>query len=402
MEAGENSSFGQGSALAPMAIATLGAGGFLGFGGFAVGPIVASAILLASAMVLAVWVSRRQAAIVAAAVESTRSMLAATQCSKKPGCISGLEKLYESVLPVWSGQIELARSHTEESAHDLVSRFAALTRRLDATMNVSRGAANDLDGGAGLLGLLGESERELNSILSSLRSAFQVKQTLLQQVGELARFTGDLKKMAKDVGDIAKQTNLLALNAAIEAARAGEVGRGFAVVADEVRKLSALSGETGKKITETVDTVNTAIASTLTLSREYAKQDDAAIAGSSETINRVMTKFRNATQGLAESADVLRRENEQVGGEIADVLVSLQFPDRVSQILGHVRNDVDKLDGRLREHEADAGAGRRPGPIDAGAWLDELAGTYTTSEQRAVHAGTQASVVTDASDITFF
>ena len=315
--------------------------------------------------------------------------------------IDGLDELCTDVLPVWSNQIELARGHTEDSITNLSVRFANLSQRLSAAVATSNLASGGDGAQTSLVVLLQESQNELNSIVTSLRSALEIKSSMLGEIRALSQFTGDLKKMAQDVGDIAGQTNLLALNAAIEAARAGDVGRGFAVVADEVRKLSNQSAETGKKISATVETVNQAIASTLRVSEQYAKQDTEMVASSEQVIARVMAQFGTATTALSDSAEILRNESQIIGNEISEVLVALQFQDRVSQMLVHVRNDLAKLEERLQECRQERAAGTALATMDARTWLKELAQTYTMPEQHAAHDGKQTAAET-SSGITFF
>jgi methyl-accepting chemotaxis protein len=312
--------------------------------------------------------------------------------------LSGLDQLCGGVLPIWAGQIEMARGHTEDSVTALANRFAAINERIANTVASSQGASGD-----GLIALLRENEAELNSIIATLRAALATKDSMLREVSTLSQFTEQLKGMAQNVGDIAKQTNLLALNAAIEAARAGEVGRGFAVVADEVRKLSDLSGGTGKKISDTVETVNQAISATLQISQQYAAQDVAMVAQSEEIIQHVVGRTRAAALELAKSSDVLRSETQSIGGEVAEVLVALQFQDRVSQILGHVGNDMGKLKVRIDQHEQAGASGETPEAIDAGTWLEELSHTYTVPEQHVVHSGGKpVATAAEADEITFF
>lgn len=330
--------------------------------------------------------------------KSAENALENQRLEQQASHISGLDKLCVGVLPVWSRQIEMARSHTEDSVTALASRFAAINQRIVTTVNSSQGASGD-----GLIALLRENEAELNSIIATLREALATKDSMLSEISTLSKFTEQLKGMAQNVGDIAKQTNLLALNAAIEAARAGEVGRGFAVVADEVRKLSDLSGGTGKRISETVETVNQAIATTLQISQQYAAQDVAMVSQSEQIIQHVVSRTQEAALELAKSSDVLRSETQSIGDEVAEVLVALQFQDRVSQILGHVSQDMGKLNERIGEHEAGVSRGEAPPSLDASAWLDELSHTYTVPEQHVVHHGGQpVAAPADSADITFF
>ncbi|WP_390897881.1 methyl-accepting chemotaxis protein [Pseudomonas citri] len=303
------------------------------------------------------------------------------------------------VLPVWSGQIEVARSLTEDSITSLAARFADISQRVERAVSSTR---NDADEEGGLVELFGASQRELDAIVASLRAALTTKETLLHEVMVLAGLTEQLQSMAQDVGNIAKQTNLVALNAAIEAARAGEIGRGFAVVADEIRKLSSLSGDTGKRIAETVDTVSAAITSTLAISRQYAEQDEATVSHSSQVIEQVIQRFRSATTELFDSSHELRQESQSVGREIAQVLVDLQFQDRVSQVLSLVRNDLEKLHDSLAQGQRDREAGRPSSALDADAWLEQLARTYTMPELHDVHRGNAQNTASQESEITFF
>ncbi len=311
-----------------------------------------------------------------------------------------LDDLCIEVMPVWARQIEMARAHTEESINALSLRFSDISHRVEAAVSSSQEAVGGRDGGH-LVALLNDSQLELDSIVASLRSTIASKETLLREVTSLSRFTEELHRMAKEVGDIARQTNLVSLNAAIAAAHAGEEGKGFAVVAREIGKLSALSAETGKKIEGTVRTVSQAIASTLQVSRQYSQKDEVMIDQSKQLIEGVITKFRSTTNDIVESSKTLREESSMIGQEIADVLVALQFQDRTSQVLCHVRNDVEKLEQLLTDHKADLAAGRILAPLDIEGWVEDLSKTYTMPQQHAAHRG-EATACAASSDITFF
>jgi methyl-accepting chemotaxis protein len=315
-------------------------------------------------------------------------------------CRSHLDTVCASVLPVWSLQVETGRAQTEDAVTALAVRFSGLVGKLETAVSASQSTAGGngtKQGQDGLVELLETSQRDLGSIIDSLREATASKQSLLREVDQLALFTGELKQMAAEVGSIAMQTNLLALNAAIEAARAGEAGRGFAVVADEVRKLSTLSAETGKRISQGAEQVNAAIASAVAASEQSVTRDAESVTHSEAVIGQVVERFHGVASRLTESSCILNEASMGIRDEISDVLVSLQFQDRVSQILSHIRDDIRKLEAHVNEC-LDTG---QCAPIDAEAWLDELSKTYTTTEQREMHGGASASQ-SSSSEITFF
>jgi methyl-accepting chemotaxis protein len=377
--------------LAPVIASTLGFAGVLFAAGQTPTAWLTGLLILLGGLALAGWVGLRYPT--SAEVTDVQPQQPCLSEGEAPP-IPGLDMLCASVLPIWSGQVEIARAHTEESVSHLATNFAEMSRRVKAALATT----GEQSGDTGIATLLNESQSELDSILASLRTVLSLKETLLAKISQLSEFTEDLERMAKNVGEIAKQTNLLALNAAIEAARAGEVGRGFAVVADEVRKLSTLSGESGKKISETVEAVNAAIESTLSISRQYSVREEQMAEHSEVLITRIIGELRNAAGNLERSSKTLRDESSFVSQEVDQVLVALQFQDRTSQILSHVRNDLDKLAEQMENPNSPL----RTGAIDANAWLDALSKTYTTVEQHAIHDGQVPATEAAATGITFF
>lgn len=355
-----------------------------------------AALVLVAGVGLARWSASHDERVDRNARQAVRSDLEPAICPRKAVCITGLEKLCGSVLPIWSGQIGMTNTLTEESVTALAKRFAGISSDLAATLSASQGK------GGALGSLLGNAEQQLDSAIEGLRGALVNQGTLMEKATYMSSQTEQLKDMAKDVAEIAKQTNLLALNAAIEAARAGESGRGFAVVADEVRKLSTLSGETGKRISQTVELVTQAISETFATSRDFVSREEELFNRSSNMVSRVVGELRAAAAELTESSELLRGQSESIGVELADVLVALQFQDRVSQVLSQIVLDMNKLKVRLADQEQKLASGAVSEAIDVSVWLDELSHTYTVPEQHAVHRGEAPAANAGAGDITFF
>lgn len=311
----------------------------------------------------------------------------------------GLAETCVQVLPIWSRQIDSACHQTEEAGTELTARFERIHARLTAAVTASSEAAGKWASGGveGIPAFVQESKERLTSVTSALRKALTSRSDMLQEILGLTEYIRELEKMAEDVGALASQTNLLALNASIEAARAGEAGRGFSVVADEVRKLSSLSSETGKQITAKAGVISAAIARTCEVARQSGIED-ARVANSAEVnIQNGVRGFQDITVGLAEVAERLQQEGRAITEEISDVLVSLQFQDRVSQILSHTRDNIKLLASGIPGPDGVAGVR----PIDAKEWLARMEPAYSTQEQKDNHAGRTPGVAAE-SEITFF
>ncbi|QEI13262.1 methyl-accepting chemotaxis protein [Cellvibrio japonicus] len=316
--------------------------------------------------------------------------------------VENYQHLIRELLPLWQRQTDLARHQLESSVAQLVNRFSDIHSRLQAAVASSSATAGSMKGDTGLGGVIQFASRELGKITETLRHAIEQRDDLLGEISGLSKITVELSGMSAEVAGIASQTNLLALNAAIEAARAGEYGRGFAVVADEVRTLSTRSGETGSRIGKRIEQVNSTLQTTLDRTTAYAEEDSSRLSASESSISQVIEQFQHSSEHILQSAHVLEQESTGVQHSVEEVLVNLQFQDRVSQILGHVTHDMNKLVAVIEEHESHLRQGSRIQPLDIQQWLSEIRRTYTTLEQVDVHHGANHTRAPEKSEITFF
>jgi len=101
---------------------------------------------------------------------------------------------------------------------------------------------------------------------------------------------------------------------------------------------------------------------------------------------------------MQDSLEGLRRDRVAIENDIGDVLVSLQFQDRIHQVLDHVLADIDRMSDTAHGLRADP-ASRVP---ESREWLAALSSTYTMLEQHQVHHGDRSAAKSADSSITFF
>jgi len=316
--------------------------------------------------------------------------------------IEHFSNVITQVIEVSNRQIESSRQQTEQAITEMALRFGTLVERLNTALEAAKlaNASVPTEGKSLLTNVFENSRTQLNSVMQDMGAALIDRKSSFEELQSLSNETDSLKVMAEGVEKIASQTNLLALNAAIEAARAGEVGRGFAVVADEVRALSIQSGKTGKQITDTIHHFTTKVENTLQISTLSMEQETELEKSGSATIKEVLDNLQMVTQGMADSSEILQNESIGIVKEINDILVSLQFQDRTSQILHHVYDALNSLAVKVIEDKERIENGEES-TLDCDEIMRVLEASYTTDEERQLHRGEKVNS-SQESELEFF
>ncbi|TMP38883.1 methyl-accepting chemotaxis protein [Pseudoalteromonas rubra] len=312
-----------------------------------------------------------------------------------------LEQLGHTITPQLRDQINSARQQTKQAVDNMSAEFSQLVSNISSTLSsLDDSSANSLQQTAQ------HSREQLTQILAYLEQSNVSQQQRTETFKTMVEQSKELQAMSIDVAKIAEQTNLLALNASIEAARAGDNGRGFAVVADEVRALANSSGETGVKINKMVETIAQAMQSSMTMMESELEERQALTDKYQQQINEVIDTWLTLSQNVEQQAQVLQTSNEDNRQKISEILIDLQFQDRVDQIQDSVTIALDimtqELDEFIAQRRNSANARFNHERIS-----ETLSRTAATREQRHILATKNGSAKNDndddtVDDLTFF
>ncbi|TLX46459.1 hypothetical protein C1E24_13920 [Pseudoalteromonas phenolica] len=303
-----------------------------------------------------------------------------------------LENLATVIIPQLSAQINQARNQTKNSIVHMSGEFAVLVQSITHTAEQFEQSDS-----ANIQNVCDDNKTKLNDIISDVNKSTESQQQMTDTVKNLVTRSEQLKSMSTDVSKIAEQTNLLALNASIEAARAGENGRGFAVVADEVRSLANSSGETGHKISELVESITNDMQNSMRLLEEDLKSKQHSASKYEQQINCVVDEWLILSNKMHDKSLALHNDSLEIRNKVSEIMVDLQFQDRVDQI----QSSVDSALSVTSEELARFIANRRScnkATFDHNKISQVLEKTAATNEQRSILSKSDDNIV---DDITF-
>lgn len=287
-----------------------------------------------------------------------------------PAADGTLADLLLRVLPVWQGHVQLARGQTKSAIDNLTTRFVGIHERMAGALNLSQSGRN-----ADALQAIQGAATQLDGIASALESVLASRQALLSRLDALAAANDDIRRLAQENEQLAGRTGVTDL------------------LSDEQswQELAERSAENSRQIATRAKGVRHQIIAAIGSAGETSVAAGGIIDNPREVIDHVVADFRESALKLSATVDQLEGENREVDREVCDILVNLQFQDRISQILDHVQQDIQRLHGA-------ADASGLPSPEQ---WLADLEKTYTTPEQRQMHAGQQANNA-QQSQVDFF
>lgn len=245
------------------------------------------------------------------------------------------------------GEISRAQTIFTEAIARLIESFHGMSSHIQRqqSLGVAVVAGNDAGGAVfEFQQFAAKTSDTLRQFVDSVVENSKLAMSLVEMTDLITSQMSEVRGVLGEIEGIAKQTNLLALNAAIEAARAGEAGRGFAVVADEVRDLSSRTNHFSLQIRESLAKMQSTIDATEQAINRMAAQDMTFALTSKSDVEQAMIGINEMNRRTGETVGELNAIGHEVEHAVNQAIMSLQFQDMVTQLLGHVERRLDALD----------------------------------------------------------
>lgn len=269
---------------------------------------------------------------------------------------------WQQILPLWQqlqqeyaeqcrqleAQLGEANRILEQAISGLLESFSSITSHAKAQQHIAigmigAGEEGDNQHTASFERFAHDTNATLEIFVENTLRTSQISIVQVNHMTEIDEKIRSVHAFLSDIDGISKQTNMLALNAAIEAARAGEAGRGFAVVADEVRALSLRTHDFNEQISQTILSVQKMVEEAHSSIAALASHDMSYVLEAKMRVQRTMGQINELSHGMEHAVAELNGIAGQVEHSTNLAITSLQFQDRLSQMLGRAGHCVAKL-----------------------------------------------------------
>lgn len=314
--------------------------------------------------------------------------------------LTNLERLSLELFPIWKRQIDTSVEQGVQSIDAMTLRFSHLAGNLQQVLaNIDVTKTTNAVSQA-----LNEDKKSLEELFRDLAAMLVSSGKMAVDMESLKSLSKELDDMALQVSKLAGQTNMLSLNAALEAARIGEKGRNFALVADEVRMLSTQTAQTSQGIGDQVGNLGYALRDLLQRIETSQTTDATNLSEGEDALYLVMDELGSQAKILQTEGKELLSLGQEMTAEIEELLIALQFQDRVSQILRQVGISLESIHEQISEQVQMRATGQLPKPLDVDRLLAEMTTAYATVEQYRNHSNDDSMMVdaAEGGEISFF
>ncbi|MBN3002772.1 hypothetical protein HNO92_000199 [Chromobacterium alkanivorans] len=259
-----------------------------------------------------------------------------------------------ALLPLWAGHISLGKEQMDDAANRLTLRFDGILRQV--------GGAVPKPGEHTDQAALAQAESRLQHLLQLLQNATRQQTDLAIHLHTLGQSASTLQNLVRSLIS----------------------GRQL----DGEQSMEQLGSDTLEQLSRLQNQIDKAMDSLALMAHEPLRPQTP----------------RNPADAAAQDPEAApddeAAQSQSLQQALEDILVQLQFQDRVDQILSGVQNDMRRLENVFSLALIDAE--QRPAPPDTAAWLEALKNSYTTHEQRVLHSSDKTESGNNQNNITFF